>query len=509
MITVEDLKTWVCGLDPFGHVGIADGLTLVEIREDDSLPRDYLAVGGYDKNSDPTRESSTILHTPTVSAPAGAVVASVANLSATGGTCPMRAELPRLREAIRNSSLAASLGDVVYSIVTARRGELTARLRAFTHLDEFTGRLGRSTLSAVPHPTIADLFTEIESATGLSLMRVCCGEAARVCVQDRDTGRLFDLDHDFELWLHGDLPAPGPVAQWIGEPVEDFTRDELLPSGPHDYQLAELPADHGVTTLLSPATSTSHRGRPAGRTVVRRPRPTERRTRVIDTFAWTAHPTRDGDTELALIAAAPTSTPDDLAATVAAQPLPVWTRHRVRAALLNSDAGYPDDPYRLYRVGGSGHGSHHDLAAAVAIHQLTAEPPWRPLLDQVLFLTEISLDGRLRSTLPPEALTRAIAAAQRAEFRYLVTARPENTDELDRLEKITVITPSDLHGVLGWLDWLARHQPTTTATAPRAPWAGLAHQIGPHDADRLGAVLTGSAPADLPVLTYRDDSPDP
>ncbi|MEU2042739.1 hypothetical protein [Nocardia niwae] len=58
------------------------------------------------------------------------------------------------------------------------------------------------------------------------------------------TGRLFDLGDIFELWLHGDLPIPGSTTLWIGEPVDDFTHDELTPVGPHDYRLPEPAPGH-------------------------------------------------------------------------------------------------------------------------------------------------------------------------------------------------------------------------------------------------------------------------
>ncbi len=155
-----------------------------------------------------------------------------------------RTELPLVREALPRSSIGETLGDVVFSVITARQRELTARLRAFFNPDAFTGHLGRGLLSAVPSQHIGRLFAQIERATGLSLMRVCCGDAARLCVHDRETGRLFDLGDSFELWLHGDLPIPGSTTLWIGAPVDDFTRDELTPVGPHDYRLPEPTPGH-------------------------------------------------------------------------------------------------------------------------------------------------------------------------------------------------------------------------------------------------------------------------
>ncbi|WP_063043930.1 hypothetical protein [Nocardia pseudovaccinii] len=247
MISVQELHTWVSGLDTSGFVGIDDGgLTLVEVRDDEPLTGAYLEVGGCedDTGAAPQLPSVTAVEAVRVNAPARAAVISVADLLGMVGGSLTRTELPQVRDAIRKSSIGETLGDVVFSVITARQRELTGQLRAFTDPDTFTGRLGQVLLSSVPGERIGGLFAEIEEATGLSLMRVCCGEAARLCVQDRGTGRLFDLGDIFELWLRGDLPIPGPTTLWIGEPVEDFTRDELTPTGPHDYRLPEPAPTH-------------------------------------------------------------------------------------------------------------------------------------------------------------------------------------------------------------------------------------------------------------------------
>ncbi|MGW4367006.1 hypothetical protein ACWEKT_15295 [Nocardia takedensis] len=241
MITVQDLHAWVCGLDPFGHVGIDEGgLSLVEIREYDPRAGAYLEVGGCDEDPAPTGPPPPPgLDPGPVSVEPGAAVVSVADLLAMVGGSLTRAELPRVRAAIGNSSIGAALGDVVFSVIAARRRELTWRLRPVTDPDLFTGRLGPDPLSSVPSEHIGRLFARIEDATGLSVMRVCCGDGARLCVLDRGTGRLFDLGEDFEAWLRGDLPDPGPADGWIGAPTDDFTLDELTPTGPHDYRLPE------------------------------------------------------------------------------------------------------------------------------------------------------------------------------------------------------------------------------------------------------------------------------
>ncbi|MEU6190759.1 hypothetical protein [Nocardia sp. NPDC047038] len=210
---------------------------------------------------------------------------------------------------------------------------------------------------------------------------------------------------------------------------------------------------------------------------------------MTDTFAWTANLTRHGGTELALLAATPTTALDTVAASVAAHPVPPETRHRVRAGLVNSDAEYPGEEFRLYRVGGIGHRPHHDLAVAVTVHQLAVDPPWRGLLDHVLFLAELGLDGRLRAAGPPDTIATVVAAAARTEFRYVVTVTPENTDDLDQVEGVTVVTLTDLRAVLTWLESLSGEQLESAAACPASPGMRIAHNLGPARVRQLRAVL--------------------
>ncbi|MGW4367002.1 magnesium chelatase domain-containing protein [Nocardia takedensis] len=200
---------------------------------------------------------------------------------------------------------------------------------------------------------------------------------------------------------------------------------------------------------------------------------------MIDTFAWSATPTSDGGADLALIATGAATALDTVATTVPAHPMLREPRDRVRAALYNSDAAYPSEPYSLYRVGGATFSAAHDLAAALAIYQLATDPPWQGLLDQVLFIAELNLDGSLRPRLTPEALAGVIAAAHRAEFRYVVTASPADTEALDRLDALTVVTPADLEGVLNWLDAISRSRPIPASTRPDSPGMRIARQYGP------------------------------
>ncbi|MGN2634969.1 hypothetical protein ACTD5D_02000 [Nocardia takedensis] len=240
MISVPELRAWVSGLDTSGFVGIDEGgLTLVEVGDADLRTGAYLEVGGCDDDTEIEPPSVTAVEPAGVSASPGAAVISVADLLAMVGGSLTRTELPKVRAAIRNSSIGDSLGDVVFAVSSGRRRELTATLRALTDPDAFTTRLGPAPLISVSAERIGGLFAAIEEATGLSLIRVRCGDAARLCVEDRATGRLFEVGDTLESWLLGDATFPGLTAEWIGATVDDFTRDELTPTGPHDYQLPE------------------------------------------------------------------------------------------------------------------------------------------------------------------------------------------------------------------------------------------------------------------------------
>ncbi len=265
-------------------------------------------------------------------------------------------------------------------------------------------------------------------------------------------------------------------------------------TSPTSRDCNHLIADRDVTPVTSPRDISSS-------PVTCRPnRSPDRRTHVIDTFAWTLTPTSHGGTELALIAASPTAVADPIAESVPAHPITRETRDRVRAGLINSDAEYPHDPYRLYRLGGCGGGSHQDLAAAVTVHQLAVESPWHGILDHVVFLAELGLDGSLRPRFAPPALATLIASAARTEFRYVVIARPEHTDDLDRIEAITVVALTDLREVLSWLETLPSELPAPTAASPASPGTRIAHNLGPDRVRALQVLLDRSDQDEEPAV---------
>ncbi|WP_216907647.1 hypothetical protein [Nocardia noduli] len=85
-----------------------------------------------------------------------------------------------------------------------------------------------------------------------------------------------------------------------------------------------------------------------------------------------------------------------------------------------------------------------------------------------------------------------IAAAARAEFRHVVIAAGENTDDLDPIEGITVVARPDLRGVFDWLKSRPNHQPAAAAAvSPESPGTPIAHNLGPSQVRGLRAALDG------------------
>ncbi|MEV4130329.1 hypothetical protein [Nocardia sp. NPDC049707] len=172
----------------------------------------------------------------TTAAPYLAVITAADLLGRLGGTLT-RAELGQVRARVTCSRVGEVLGDVVFAVTEAHRRELTDSVRGFGDGTAFAGCLGAVPL--VPAERIGLLFTDIETATGLALVRVRCGEDAWLFVEDPASGRLFEIDDLFDAWLHGAGASPGLTAHWVGHVVDSFTRDELIQTGPHDYVLPE------------------------------------------------------------------------------------------------------------------------------------------------------------------------------------------------------------------------------------------------------------------------------
>jgi magnesium chelatase family protein len=149
------------------------------------------------------------------------------------------------------------------------------------------------------------------------------------------------------------------------------------------------------------------------------------------------------------------------------------TRDRVRAAMVNSNLGWPG---RKITVGLSPaslpkHSSGHDLAIAVAILAAwgqapqagnhAADPddvPPMAVPPGTVFLAELGLDGRLR---PVRGVLPAIVAAAEAGFSLVVVAAG-NRDEASLIPGVRVIAADWLADVAAWL----RGGPEPPATPP-------------------------------------------
>lgn len=141
------------------------------------------------------------------------------------------------------------------------------------------------------------------------------------------------------------------------------------------------------------------------------------------------------------------------------------SRDRCRAALTNSGFDWPStrrvtillSPADLPK-----RGPHFDLAISVAVLAASGNVP-RPALDGVVFVGELTLDGRMRSV--PGVLPMAMAAAARGVHRMLV---PEpQVEEASLVPGMEVVGVRSLAQVVAWL----RGDPVPAAP-PVAPPSG-------------------------------------
>ena len=123
------------------------------------------------------------------------------------------------------------------------------------------------------------------------------------------------------------------------------------------------------------------------------------------------------------------------------------TRDRVRAAIINSGERWPDAKITigLRPATLSKRGSACDLAIAIAVLAANGELPVPP--DDVLFLAELGLDGRLRPL--PGVLPAALAAADAGVSTVVIAAG--NQAEAALAPGVTVVAAATLAEVLAWL----------------------------------------------------------
>ncbi|MFC9965619.1 magnesium chelatase domain-containing protein [Nocardia ignorata] len=186
---------------------------------------------------------------------------------------------------------------------------------------------------------------------------------------------------------------------------------------------------------------------------------------MINNYAWTS--TVTGATAgLTLIAASPAAQANLISDIHGTAPIAAEPRDRVRAALANGSGRFPSEAFSLFRIGGSRSESLHDLAIAVAVHELATAPDWTRLLDHIVFFAELGLDGTLRPG-PSEVITTAVRAAANTGFRYAVVAASDDDRYLDTVDDITIITAATLGKVLDWLALLNTSEPGPIPTPRR------------------------------------------
>ncbi|GAA5091369.1 hypothetical protein [Nocardia iowensis] len=181
-----------------------------------------------------------------------AVITVVELLAMTGGVV-LPSELDRVRQLIPRSSLRDALGDVVSAAIDSFRRELAASIPAFHPPPRLGGCFTACRLAEVAQATINDAFSALGGLSTLRIVRVTHCDIAIACIEDPTTGRFYELDGDLQSWLHGDEQSPGDPEFWIGEAIDDFTRVDLHPTGPHTYLLMpnSVPTDAVLADLAT------------------------------------------------------------------------------------------------------------------------------------------------------------------------------------------------------------------------------------------------------------------
>ncbi|HET8643677.1 MAG TPA: YifB family Mg chelatase-like AAA ATPase [Pseudonocardiaceae bacterium] len=156
-------------------------------------------------------------------------------------------------------------------------------------------------------------------------------------------------------------------------------------------------------------------------------------------------------------------------------------RERVRAAVVNSEEGWPNrrttlalSPASLPKVGSS-----YDLALAAAVLGASGDVPQGPL-DGTVLLGELALDGRVRAV---RGVLPALLAARKAGFARAVVPA-EVLPEAALVDGVQVLGARRLRDVLGWLrgDVDALLRPGPPSPIEHDPPPDLADVVGQSDA---------------------------
>lgn len=164
----------------------------------------------------------------------------------------------------------------------------------------------------------------------------------------------------------------------------------------------------------------------------------------------------------------------------------VESRDRIRAALLNSDAEWPNRritvallPADLRKVG-----SRFDLAVAVAVVACSNDAVRPDSVQDAAWIAELGLDGRLR---PVSGVLPAVAAARDAGVRRVVVSAA-NGAEAALVPDVDVRVAHHLRELLDWLTGSGVPPASAVPAEPNAP-----EQAGPDLADVAGQALAKRA----------------
>lgn len=171
----------------------------------------------------------------------------------------------------------------------------------------------------------------------------------------------------------------------------------------------------------------------------------------------------------------------------------VESRERIRSAVVNSGATWPNRrvTVALLPADVPKAGSRFDLALALAILAASEQVPVGAV-DQVLWLAELGLDGRLR---PVRGVLPAVLAAASAGIRRVVVARANAVEAALADPTLDVRCADTVGQVIEWLTGrgpaLDAVDPDGSATAPDPDGEGgpdLAEVAGQHYAKRALAI---------------------
>lgn len=171
----------------------------------------------------------------------------------------------------------------------------------------------------------------------------------------------------------------------------------------------------------------------------------------------------------------------------------IESRDRIRAAVLNSGADWPNRRITLALLPADVRkvGSRFDLAMAVAVLAAAGRLRTDAIRD-VAWIAELGLDGGLR---PVRGVLPAMIAARRAGVRRVVVSAA-NGPEAALVEGVDVRAAHDLAQVLGWLCGEGPAPPPAARRAPEGtaePFADLADVAGQRPAKRALEVAAAGA----------------